>query len=82
MSEREAKKILQIEAVGFDYINGDKDCYGVIAEDVDEIMSFMVAHDEKGEATSVDYTGFVPYLIKMVQMQEERIQKLERRLDE
>lgn len=82
MSEREARKLLQIEVVGFDYINGAEDCYGVIAEDVDEIVQFPVAHDENGDATSVDYTGFVPYLIKMLQMQEERIQELERRLDE
>lgn len=82
MSEREARKLLQIEVVGFDYINGAEDCYGVIAEDVDEIVQFPVAHDENGEATSVDYTGFVPYLIKMLQMQEERIRELERRLGE
>lgn len=80
MSENEARKLLQIEVVGFDYINGLENCYGVIAEDVDEIVHFPVAHDENGEASSVDYTGFVPYLIKMLQMQEERIRKLEEQI--
>lgn len=78
MTEDEASKILKIEPVTFDYINKENgtDCRGVIAEDVYDIIPSVVCLDEDGNPDSVDYSKFVPYLIKMIQMQQEQINTL------
>ena len=96
LSDDEAKKILDVEAVAFDYkesFGGQRDQYGVIAEDVEKIIPFVVstpedydesAFDEsKGVAQplkSVDYAKFVPYLIRMIQIQQAEIDELKKRL--
>ena len=89
MSDEEVKKILDINVVDFDYkeqFGGNKGQHGVIAEEVIGIIpSCVVVPDgyseeefdtKKGiqnKLLSVDYSKFVPYLIKMVQMQNEKI---------
>lgn len=76
MEEEEAFKILDIESVSFDYINGKTGNYGVIAEDVYEKIPYAVTLDNEDNPFAVDYTRFVPYLIKMVQMQQKQINEL------
>ncbi|MDE7062031.1 MAG: tail fiber domain-containing protein [Lachnospiraceae bacterium] len=89
MSDAEAQKILNINVVDFDYkeqFGGTKGQHGVIAEDAIHIIpSCVVIPEEYSEEEfdlekgiqnkilSVDYSKFVPYLIKMVQMQQEKI---------
>lgn len=84
MNETEARKILEVEAVNFDYIEavgGAKGQHGVIAEDVYKIIPAVVTvpEDYDPESTDVrntlgvDYSKFVPYLIKMVQVQQKQI---------
>lgn len=80
MSKEEAEKIFDVEPVTFDYIDGEKGCRGVIAEDVYGKIPSVVMLDNEGNPDSVDYSKFVPYLIKMIQMQEKHIQDLEDRL--
>jgi hypothetical protein len=89
MSEQEAEKILQLRPVSFDYIEGegDKNCYGLIAEEVQEadinypiFNGYMSSKNE--ECLQLDYSKFIPYLIKMIQIQEERINTLEQKLRE
>lgn len=84
-----AEKILDINTVTFDYKkeynNGKKNCIGVIAEDVEKVIPEAVKKDmirpssdkDEEELITIDYTRFIPYLIKMVQIQEERINELE-----
>lgn len=94
ISEERARKILDIRVRTFDYkenqvcATGLYDKVGVIAEEVTPIMRDVVIYDktdddgnERETEWSVDYQGFVPYLIKMVQMQEQRINELEARLE-
>ena len=92
MSEVEANKILDVNVVSFDYkdkFGGKKDCRGVIAEDVLNIIPSVVNvpneyreedfDEEKGSLQpilGVDYSKFVPYLIKKIQMQEQQINNL------
>lgn len=92
LSDDEAKKILDVEAVAFDYkksFGGQRDQYGVIAEDVEKIIPFVVSTPETyDESTfdeskgarqplkSVDYSKFVPYLIRMIQIQQAEIDEL------
>lgn len=88
ISEDEAKKLLDVNVVSFDYKKdagfgeGDerKNKFGVIAEDINEVIPYVVNYDRDDHTPSgVDYSKFVPYLIKMVQMQQKEIEELKRR---
>lgn len=92
MSDEEAKKVLQLNPVTFDYIKefgGAHDQRGLIAEETLKIIPSCVSVPEnyseedfdieKGignEVLAIDYSKLVPYLIKMVQIQQEEIDKL------
>ncbi len=92
MSDEEAKKVLQLNPVTFDYIKefgGAHDQRGLIAEETLKIIPSCVSVPEnyseedfdieKGignEVLAIDYSKLVPYLIKMVQIQQEEIEKL------
>lgn len=88
MSKEEAEKLLQLKPISFDYIKGEgnKNCYGLIAEEVQEVgINYPVfkgtMKTSSEECLQLDYTKFVPYLIKMIQIQEERINNLEKELE-
>ena len=94
ISEEEAVKILALNVVEFDYIEevgGEKDQFGIIAEEVLDILPSIVNvpdnYDEEdtkhnlktgqfAKTISLDYSKFVPHLIKMVQMQQKEIDEL------
>lgn len=92
MSEEEAKKILLLNPVDFDYIKefgGEKNQRGLIAEDVLNIIpscvtvpdgyseeEFDASKGIKNKVLAIDYSKLVPYLIKMVQIQQEEIEAL------
>lgn len=92
MNETEAEKLLDLDVVTFDYIEefgGEKNQRGLIAEDVLNIIPFCVTvpddydeaafNPEKGLANAllgIDYSKLVPYLVKMVQIQQKQIDKL------
>lgn len=92
MSKEEAKKILLLNPVDFDYIKefgGEKNQRGLIAEDVLNIIPSCVTvpegysesdfAPEKGimnKVLAIDYSKLIPYLIKIVQMQQEEIEAL------
>lgn len=87
ITEDEAKKILNVDVVKYDYKEGimnERSRYnqhGVIAEDVDKIIPQVVEYaniDGTDVPDAVDYAKFVPYLIKMVQMQQKEIEELRR----
>lgn len=87
MTEEDARKLLELNPVSYDYKNKDmpQGCYGLIAEDTAEIIPSCVVGDvncsdddkEAIDAIGIDYAKLVPHLIKMVQMQEKRIVDLE-----
>lgn len=97
LSDEEAKKILNVRTVRFDF----KEKYspsddweherfnqvGVIAEEVDSIIPNVVRYDnyenpeEDPVPTFVEYSHFAPYLIKMCQLQQEEINKLKEQVN-
>lgn len=89
MTEDEARKILDVGVVGYDYINGAKDQYGMIAEDVHKVIPNIVSgnvdcNDDDVESVmniGIDYSKAVPYLIKMVQMMEQNDRKKDERME-
>ena len=50
--------------------------YGVIAEEVEQVYKNAVLY-RNGEPDAVDYTRFIPLLIKKVQMQDKKIRNLD-----
>lgn len=92
ISENDALKLLKLRPVSFDYINGDTNRRGLIAEEVMEVYPELVkipeGYDEdtfeyKEDGTnlvpSLEYTGLIPYLIKMVQIQQKEIEELKKK---
>lgn len=96
MSEEEAKKILKLKPVDFDYIEaygGEKNQHGLIAEDTLDIIPFCVTVPEgysekefdaekgiRNKVLAIDYSKLVPYLIKMVQIQQKEIEGLKKKV--
>ncbi len=80
MTEEDALKLLQLRPVEYDYINelNGIGCYGLIAEEVNEIIPYPVVYDADGNPDGIDYSKFVPLIIKLSQIQEDRIDKLEK----
>jgi len=84
MPEELAKNLLKLEVKSFDYREGYglKGQFGMIAEDVEPI--FPVVIDEVDSAVEpelptikmIDYLKFVPFLVKMIQIQQKEIDEL------
>lgn len=95
MDEKEARNILKLRPVTFDYKNEGNGTNrgGLIAEEVEEILPRCVVipkgcattEDELNEGQtnvpSIDYANFVPYLIKMIQSHEARINAVEKMIE-
>lgn len=82
MNEKEAKKILKLNPVKFDFINENrgKNVAGFIAEDMQKILPTLVTYDENNEANGIKYTELIPYLTKMLQLQQIEINNLKKEL--
>lgn len=96
MPEEEAKKILRLKPVDFDYIEaygGEKNQHGLIAEDTLNIIPSCVTVPEgysekefdagkgiQNKVLAIDYSKLVPYLIKMVQIQQKEIEGLKKKV--
>lgn len=92
ITEERAKELLNVRVRTFDYNDdqvcstGLKDKVGVIAEEVTHIMRDVVVFEPSDEDNTkmiertVDYQGFVPYLIKLVQIQQKEIDILKAKI--
>ena len=84
LSEDEASKILLLVPVTYDF--KDKECgtdkRGFIAEEVEEVIPQVVTKDEEDNPQGINYTELIPYLTKMIQMQQKQINDLELRVKE
>ena len=81
MTEEEANKILDVDVKMFDYKKRENgtDVAGVIAEEVYNILPNVVTLanvDGNEMPDSVDYSKFVPYLIKEIQMLKNEVDEL------
>ena len=85
LTDEEAKKILNLRPVTYDFKDEEcgKDMRGFIAEEVDEVIPELVKHtnmDNKDEL-SLDYTMMIPYLTKMIQLQQKQINELKNEIN-
>ena len=78
MTEDYAKKLLELRPVSYDYKNkaDGVGCYGLIAEEVDAIESYPVFYNDDHAPEGIDYSKFVPQIIKLLQMHEKELEKL------
>ncbi len=85
VTDERALRLLKVDVKTYDYIDGivepdvQYDLTGVIAEDVVKIIPEAVTYrkiDDKMLPDGVDYAKFVPYLIRMVQLQQADIASL------
>lgn len=89
ITEEEAKKLLYLRPVSFDFrkeVGGQKNRVGMIAEEMLELYPHSVVipdgYDEitfditKDMPLTVDYVSMIPYLIKMIQIQQKEIESL------
>lgn len=82
-----AENVLHLRPVVFDFIDGEKDRIGLIAEEVEEYFPEVVdtpeAIDiENHRVKSIDYSKLVTPLIKMVQIQQGEIDEQRRKNQE
>ena len=75
----DARKILELQAVSFDYKNKKlgTNKRGFIAEDVAEVLPNLVTTETEEASASLDYIGMIPYLQAVIKEQDARIKKLE-----
>lgn len=83
MDKDEAYKILDLEAVSFDFKEKEygSNQRGFIAEDVEEILPNLVTPETDGRLAALSYTGMIPYLQTVIKDQEKRIQALEEKIN-
>lgn len=91
MTDEEGKKLLNINPVSFDYKNpnyGEKNQYGFIAEDLQAVIPYVVKCQAKNKEEleknpallQIDYVKFIPYLVKMIQIQQKEIDELKSKI--
>lgn len=80
---KDPEKILELEAVSFDYKNEARGTnkHGFIAEDVAEVLPDLVTPETEGTPASLDYIQMIPYLQAVIKEQEKRIKALEDKLN-
>ncbi len=57
--------------------SGTKNDFGLIAQDVQGVIPTLVSYNEDGSVQGLNYSGFVPFLIKGVQEQQSQIGQLQ-----
>lgn len=90
VTEERARRILHVQVVTYDYRKGITaqgsryDRSGVIAEQTAKIIPEAVSYMDTGDGqvpVGVDYSSFVPYLIRMVQIQQDQIREIREHMD-
>ena len=84
LTDEEAFKVLELNAVKFDYKNEAQgtDRRGFIAEDVAKILPNLVTPETENTPATLDYIEMIPYLQAVIKDQEKRIKALEDKLNE
>lgn len=92
ISEEDGNKILELRPVEFDYKWGTHG-YGMIAEEVYEVLPDLVNipkdydpdtyeyHDFTDKVPNLAYEKFIPYIIRLCQNQQVKIDELEKRIE-
>lgn len=91
VSDEEALKILDIPVIKFKYKDGylfptdflvDKEIPGFYAEDVEEVNPILCQYNEDGSVEDWNYRTMIPYMLKTIQIQQNRIDDLQSQINE
>ena len=76
ITDEEARKILELQAVSFDYKNKDEGINkrGFIAEDVAEVLPNLVTPEQNERPATLDYIEMIPYLQAVIKDQAQQIE--------
>lgn len=80
ITDEDAEAVLELNPVIYDYKNPEngRNCEGLFAEDVVELVPYAVSYDENGLPEGLDYSKLIPRLIKLVQTLDSRVKALEK----
>lgn len=80
---KDSEKILELEAVEFDYKNKSQgtDKRGFVAEDVAKVLPNLVTPETDKTPATLDYIQMIPYLQDIIKKQEARIKALEDKIN-
>ncbi len=77
------EKVMRLQGVSYDEIEGGKHNIGVIAEEVGAVVPEVVAYEENGvDAKSVDYARLTALLIEAVKEQQKTIEQLKSEIEQ
>ena len=80
--ENPLKVIQSLEGVSYKWKNSGRNDFGFIAEDVGKILPGIVQWEINGkDATGIDYSRIISYLVEAVKEQQVQIEKLNQQLD-
>ena len=81
------EKMLGLQVIGFrygeqapEYVRDEKRHFGMIAEEVAEVMPDSVMLDQEELPTAVVYSDFIPLLLAQLQRQQKKLSALEQRI--
>jgi hypothetical protein len=77
--ENSLNTLTQLRGVSFDWKETGKSSYGVIAQELQEVLPELV---KNGEVKSVNYNGLIGVLIEGMKSQQEQINRLEQKIQE
>jgi len=79
MDDKYAYDLLKLKPVIYDYINENNgvNCLGLIAEDVYKYLTYPVICNDNNEPDGIDYSRFVSPIIKLLQIHDNRLSKIE-----
>ena len=74
--------VLQMQGVKFDWKDEHlgSNNYGLIAEDVDEILPNLVSHDDSGKARGIQYSKMTAVLLEAIKEQQVQIDELKSKI--
>ncbi len=79
--ENPLKVINSLEGVSYKWKNSGAKDFGFIAEDAGQVLPGIVQWEDNGkDATGIDYSRIVPYLVEAVKEQQIQIEKLNQQL--
>jgi hypothetical protein len=70
----------KLEPKTYDFIDGNKDQIGLIADEVEKIVPSIVRKNDDGEPESIDYSKLTPILIAAIKEQQIMIENLRQRI--
>jgi hypothetical protein len=84
ITAEESAKVLELEAVRFDYKDKAKGTNqrGFIAEDVAEVLPNLVKPETEDTPARLDYVAIIPYLQDVLKRQQKEIDELKRQIEE